>query len=109
MHTTKEELEETYRRLSEEDIADLYAQIDTLTTDARLALEGEMQSRGLGGACLEKMHAAEVRHEAQFDRLGKFRRKKLAFGRLGDLKGWGIAVLVVIVYVLVRSLIANRH
>jgi hypothetical protein len=109
MHPTKEEFEESYRHLSEEDISGLYAQNDTLTDDARSALAEEMQWRGLSGAQLTKMHAADVRHEAQFDRLERFRRKKLAVGSLNDLQGWGIAILVVVVYVLVRSLIAHRH
>ena len=109
MQPTQGKFEETYRHLSEEDIADLYAQIDTLTDGARSALAEEMQRRGLSGAQLAKMHAADVRHEAQFDRLERFRRKKLAFGRLNDLKGWGIAIFVVVVYVLVRNLIAHRH
>lgn len=116
MHPTKEEFEETYRRLSEEDIAGLYAEANTLTDEAPSVLFAEMQRRGLRGAHLEKMHATEDRHEAQFDRLEKFRRKKLALWFSGldrfrgmRLKDWLILLLISGLLIWMSRLIPSRH
>jgi hypothetical protein len=111
MQSTRQDFAENYRNLSGEEISALYAQIDTLTDAARTALVTEIQQRKLTEAQLQKLHAVELRHEAQFDRLEKYRRKKLAWGPLSpnDLKGWIVAILVILVYVLVKSLIAHHH
>ena len=60
MHTTQAEFSEAYRKLTDEDIAELYADIDSLTEEARSALLAEARQRGMNEAQLQKMHAVEV-------------------------------------------------
>lgn len=111
MRIDGQELADTYRHLSEQDIADLYAQMDTLTESARVALTSEIERRGLSGAHLTKVHGAELRHEALFDRLQTQRRKKLAWYLLtrNDPKGLIAALLVFLIMVLISELIGHHH
>jgi hypothetical protein len=111
MHASQQEFAEVYRNLPEEEIAALYTQIDTLADVARFALTAEIQRRGLTDTQLEKLRGVELRHEAQFDRLEKYRRKKLAFGRVGinDIRGWIVAILAALVLILISELIDRRH
>lgn len=111
MRIDGQELADSYRHLSEQDIADLYAQIDTLTEPARLALASEVKQRGLSGAHLTKLHAAELRHGALFDRLQTQRRKKLAWYLLtrNNPKGLIAALLAFLVMVLISELIGHHH
>ena len=111
MHARQEDFAETYGSLPDEEIAALYAEIDSLTDGARAALAAELQRRGMDDAQLRKLHALELRHESQFDRLEKFRRKKLALRRLGlnDPKGWIFAILGALVLSLIAKLISRHH
>lgn len=110
MHPTQQDFAGTYRGLSEQEIADLYADIGSLTGEARAALMAEIRQRGLKEAQLEKLHAVELRHEAQFDRLERYRRKKLAWGSFPDnLKGWIVTILGALVLILILELIHHRH
>lgn len=111
MHTAQQDFAQTYRGLADEDIAALYADTASLTEGARSALAAEMQRRGISDAQLQKLHAIEHRHEAQFDRLEKFRRKKLALRRLGlyDPMGWIFAILGALILILLSELISRHH
>jgi len=110
MQLAESEFSENYRALSDEDIAAIYADIDSLTDDARVALLAELQTRGLTEAQLQKLHAVELRHEAQFDRLERFRRKKLAWGRLpGSRREWILAILLATAFILISDLMSRRH
>jgi len=111
MHDGQQDFAETYRTLPDEEIAALRADIDSLTDAARSALAAEMQRRGMNDAQLQKMHAAELRHEALFDRLQKQRRKTLAGYLLtrNDPKGWIFAVLGALVLILISELISRHH
>jgi hypothetical protein len=110
MPTSQQEFSEIYRKLPEEEIAALYSQVDTLTNAAQTALVLELQRRGLNGAQLEKIHATELRHESQFDRREKYRRKKMVLGDFPtDLKGWIISILAALVLIWISELIHHRH
>jgi hypothetical protein len=109
---TDQDFGETYRSLSEEEIAAIYAEIGSLTEEARNALVAEIQSRGLDQTQLQKLHAVELRHEAQFDRREKYRRKRMIFGRssgLHSVKEWIGVILIALVLVLISELISRRH
>ena len=111
MHIDGQEFAASYRHLSEAELADLYAQMDTLTESARVALASEIKQRGVSGGNLLKLHAAELRHEALFDRLQTQRRKKLAWYLLtrNNPKGLIAALLVFLVMVLFSELIGHHH
>ena len=117
MHTAPEDFAETYRLFPDEEIAAIYADIDSLTVDARSALMAEAQTRGLSDEQLKKLHAVELRREAQFDRLESFRRKKLGWGRflLWDRyrslspRDWIIAILIAISVILISELLSRHH
>ena len=111
MKTTEQDFAQTYRTLSQQQVADLYSEIDTLTADARAALTAEVQKRGLHLDQLAKMHAAELRREGLFDRLQTQRRKKLAWYLItrNDPKGFLVGVLVVLVAILIAVLFDRRH
>ncbi len=104
-------LPSTYRKLSEDEIAGLYAQMDSLTDAARAALDAEIERRGVKGAHLLKMYAAEGRHDTSSRSLGKLRRKKLAFSRFSGmgLKDWLIVLLLAGGLILISRLISGRH
>jgi hypothetical protein len=111
MKPSQQDLAATYRSLTDDDLASLGADSGSLTEGARSALATEMQRRGINDAQLQRLHAVELRHEAQFDRLEKFRRKRLALRSLGldDPKGWIFAILGALVLVLISELIRRRH
>ena len=110
MQTPQQDFAGIYRVLPDEDIADLYAEIASLTPEASSALLEEVQRRGLDDAQLEKLHALELRHEAQFDRLEKYRRKKLAWGNLPTSpREWIFAIVGGAALILVLELISRHH
>lgn len=111
MKPSQQDLAENYRSLSDDDLASLVADSASLTDQARSALSTEVQRRGIDDAQLQKVHSLELRHEAQFDRLEKFRRKRLALRRLGlnDLKGWLFAILGALVFILISELMRRHH
>jgi len=110
MQTPQQDFAGIYRVLPDEDIADLYAEIASLTPEAGSALLAETQRRGLDDAQLEKLHALELRHEAQFDRLEKYRRKKLAWGNLPTSpREWIFAIVGGAALILVLELISRHH
>jgi hypothetical protein len=84
----------TYRECSDDELAALAAEMETLTDVARAALRAEIQRRGVSGAQLGKLHAKEVHREMRFDQKEKIRRKKTLFniltrsGDLSDPRGW---------------------
>ena len=111
MQTAQHDFAATYRQLSDDDIADLYAESDTLTQSARLALTSEIQRRGLSSDQLLKLKAVELRHEAKFDRLEKLRRKRMVLKELGlnDPKGWIVAIVGALILIWIEQLISHRH
>ena len=110
MQTPQRDFAGTYRVLPDEDIADLFVEIASLTPEARSALLAEIQRRGLDDAQLEKVHAVELRHEAQFDRLEKHRPKKLAWGNLPtSRREWIFAIVGGIGLILILELIDRHH
>ena len=84
MQTTQQDFAATYRTLPDEEIAALCADIGSLTEPARSALTNETHQRGLSDAQLRNLHALELRHGSQFDRLEKYRRKRMVLRRLGS-------------------------
>ena len=77
----------------------------------RLALTTEIQRRGLSTEQLLKLKAVELRHEAQFDRLEKLRRKRMVLKELGlnDPKGWIVAIVGALILIWIEQLISRRH
>ena len=108
MQTAQNDFAANYRELSDDDIADLYAESDTLTESARLALTSEIQRRGLSTEQLLELKAVELRHEAQFDRLEKFRRKRMVVKEQGlnDPKGWIVALVGALILIWIEQLIS---
>jgi hypothetical protein len=98
----EQEIAETYRRCSSDEIAELAAQKEALTDAGRAALDDEIARRGLSANELKNLHQREVRREAEFDKLEGMRRKKTALYLLtrGDAKGTivilGAAAVVII-------------
>jgi hypothetical protein len=110
MQTTQQDFAEAYRVLPDEEIAALYADFASLTGEARSALTNEIHQRGLDDPQLQKLHAAELRHENQFDRLEKYRRKKLAWGDLPTTaREWILAIVGGIALILILELILRHH
>jgi hypothetical protein len=112
MRSTDQDFAGTYRGLTADEIAALYVEIGSLTEEAHSALMAEIQRRGLDEAQLKKMHTVELRHEAQFDRREKLRRKKMVlegFSGMNDVKGWILAILGALVFILISELINRRH
>ena len=110
MRATETKFTEAYRKLTDEDIAALYADSDSLTEEARSALLAEIRQRGMTEAHLQKLHSVELRHEAQFDRLESFRRKKLAWGKLPTSpREWILAILIFIAMILISDLVSRHH
>ena len=79
--------------------------------DARSALLAEIQQRGLAASQLQKLHSVELRHEAQFDRLERLRRKRMVLTRLGhhSLKGWIFVIVGAALLALIELLIFPNH
>jgi hypothetical protein len=108
MQPDAQELSESYRKLSETEIASLHAEVATLTDVARRALLAEIQRRGLSDAHLSKLHFAELRHEAKFDRRQKQHRKSVTSYILfrGDAKGTITILLLALGVILVAWLVS---
>lgn len=70
-----EELAETYRGHSDEQIALLYGQLDSLTETARCALLSEVQTRGLSIETISALGAELADHAASVDREFREQRK----------------------------------
>lgn len=108
MYTDRQELADTYRGYSDEEIASLHAQVESLTLEARDALALEIERRGLKSAQLTNLYAAEQRREAHLDSIEKTRRKKLAiYLLLGrdpklTLVMLGVAAVLIVLAVLLR-------
>jgi hypothetical protein len=94
VQTSQQELLQTYRDFSDDEIASLHAQIDSLTNDARAALALEIQRRGMSNAQMSKLRASELRREAKFDRRQKEHRKRVAFHFIGGEPDWFFWVLL---------------
>jgi hypothetical protein len=111
MQIAQQDFAATYRDLSDDDIAALFAEIDTLTDTAKAALALEVQRRGLSSEQLLKLRTVELRLEAHFDRREKFRRKRLFLSRLGldDYKGWIFAIVAGLILALIKQLISHHH
>jgi hypothetical protein len=100
----------TYRNSSDEEIAALAAEPESLTEIARAALDVEIKHRGLSKVQLQKLHARELHRESRFDQMEAVRRKKTALYLLtkNDPKGMllFVAVLVAIgAFMWLRSLL----
>lgn len=111
MNPSSENFAESYRSLSDEEIAALRSDTDSLTDEARVALLAEIQQRGLSDEEMRKLHSTELRHEAQFDRLERFRRKRMVVKELGlnDPKGWIIAIVGLGLLILIEKLVSSHH
>jgi hypothetical protein len=109
MRTDEQALASTYRQYSDEEVAALAAEFDTLTDAARVTLKAEIDRRGMSSAQLAKLHSRELHREARVDQLESLRRKKTALYLLtrNDPKGT-IAIIVIALgfaaYVWLRSL-----
>jgi hypothetical protein len=96
MQIDEQEVAATYGRCSDNELAALAAEMETLTDVGRAVPRSEIQRRGLSGAQVEKLHSKELHRETRFDQKEKIRRKKAVFYLLtrNDPKGWLWAVLI---------------
>jgi hypothetical protein len=101
------ELAAEYCKYSDEEVAALAAEMDKLTDGARVALQIEIERRGMSSVQLEKLHAKELHRESRFDQMETIRRKKIALSRLpSDWKGWiwtGVGILGLVLFEWLRS------
>ena len=110
MQTSQQDLSQTYRNLSDREIASLHAEIDSLTNDARAALVSEIQRRGISGAHLSKLYASELRQEAKFDQRQREHRKSVASYILrGDPKWTIITIILLFAACAIFALISSHH
>lgn len=63
-----QDIAETYRNASDDDLAALHGEIDSLTDDARLALLSEIQGRGLNDKALVGLRSERAERAAQANR-----------------------------------------
>ncbi|HWG20464.1 MAG TPA: hypothetical protein VG225_08025 [Terracidiphilus sp.] len=96
MQIDERELAAAYKRYSNDELAALAAETESLTDLARAALRAEIQERGMSDAQLEKLHSRDLHREGRFDQLESVRRKKTVLYLLtrNDPKGWIAAVLI---------------
>ncbi|HEY2858238.1 MAG TPA: hypothetical protein VGJ21_07465 [Terracidiphilus sp.] len=109
MQIDTQELAATYGRCSDDELAALAAEMETLTDTARSALQAEIRNRGTTNGQLLKLHSKEVHREGRFDQLESVRRKRTLLYLLtkNDPKGTIAVVLAVLglaLFVLLRSL-----
>jgi hypothetical protein len=110
MQIDEQELAATYSRCSDDELAALAAEMETLTDVARATLQAEIQRRGVSSAELEVVHSKELHREARFDQVETIRRKKILLSRLTrDPKGWIWAVLIVLGIILFEWLRSRSH
>jgi hypothetical protein len=94
MRTSQQELSQSYRTFSDDEIVSLQAQIDSLTGDARLALASEIERRGMDSAKLSKLYTMHLRQEAKFDRRQREHRKWVVSYLLQGDPYWTIAAIL---------------
>lgn len=58
---------ETYREYSDDDLASLYGERDSLTEDARLALLSEVKRRGLSEESLSELRTEQIEYTKHID------------------------------------------
>ena len=107
MQPTQQDLAESYRQLADTEIADLNAQKNSLSEDARVALSGEVERRGLKSAQLSKLHSHELHREAQFDKLQRLHEKRVASYLFFRNDPWRAVALIVAVGLLLIAFIAD--
>lgn len=110
MKIDEQELAAVYRQSSDDDLAAMAADLDSLTDAARTALEAEIQRRGMSSGQLERLHAKELHREMRFDQMETVRRKRMLLHRLiSDPKGWIWAALFVLGLVVFEWLRSRLH
>ena len=111
MQVDPQQLSESYRKLSDVEMAGLAAQADALTDAGRVALAAEIERRGLDAGRLAKLNASELRREAKFDRLESLRRKQRISWLLFRNEPWSLVVafLAFLALVLIAELSSHRH
>jgi hypothetical protein len=110
MQIDTQELAAAYMRCSDDELAALAADSESLTDAARAVLHVEIQRRGMSSQQLEKLHSRELHREARFDQVETIRRKGGLFGRTRDWKGWIWAGLIFLVLLLLDRLWSHmRH
>lgn len=100
-----EDFAQTYHGYSDDDLASLHGQIDSLTGEARLALLSELQRRSLGEKTLSSLrdertkHAARVKREWQESRSEDASRMAVRFAiRVGFvIAGAAIVALIALI------------
>lgn len=111
MQMDERELAATYSRRSDEDLAALAAEMETLTNGARAALRAEIEGRGMSSQQLEKLHSRELHREARFDQREAVRRRHTLLYLLtrNDPKGWIWVVLMVLGFIVFKWLRSLFH
>jgi hypothetical protein len=110
MQPTKQDFAETFRRSSDDEIASLHSQRDTLTEAARNALTAEIELRGISSSQLQKLYAAKRRQGAKFDRRQKKHRQMVASFLLPlSRRRFVVVCLLLMVLIWIYTLISNRH
>ena len=104
-----EDFAQTYRGFSDDDLAALHGEIDTLTTDARLALLSEIQRRSLSERNLSSLRDARAQHAAKIKMEWQESRSEDA-SRLVVRMAIRVAIVVAgVIIVAVIALIKTTH
>ena len=113
MQSTRQDFAETYRNISDDEIATLHAEVGSLTDEARAALQAEIQRRGISITKLHHLNTAVTQREAKFDRRQKQHEKDVGSYLLSRALSRDFWVLVSIVLVLlsavISALISHHH
>lgn len=95
MQSAQQDFAETYRNLSDEELASLHAQMGSLTHEARSALHEQIQKRGITTAKLRHLNTAERQREAKFDRLQKDHERRVVSEILRSRSFWYIVLSLI--------------
>lgn len=95
MQSARQDFAETYRNLSDDELASLHAQMSSLTHEARSALQEQIQKRGISTAKLRHLNTAERQREAKFDRLQKDHEKSVVSEILRSRYFWYVVLSLI--------------
>jgi hypothetical protein len=103
-----EDYAKTYRSFSDDEIAALDVEVETLTDDARAALEAEIRTRELSEEDLAMLRGKVSRFGKRFDKRERIERKQevrrfIFQGGLGSWKDWLTVIGGLLVLAAIRS------
>jgi hypothetical protein len=96
-----EDIAETYRKYSNEDLAALHGEMDSLTEEARRTLLSEIQGRGLNDKALAGLRSERAERAAQVNREWPDRKPNASRMLINIAVRIGIAMGIVVILALI--------